>query len=118
MEHVVLKGKGDIHEISQLLMNQMPIVTTKDFQKIHRKIDLSEFMLLVFEKHYMRNNSRSTLTVVIHQVADELIIDAIGSGGASGMFFNISLGANFDIVNTVVKVLEPKGFQVQPKEGD
>lgn len=117
MGHVVLKGKGDINEVSELLMDEMVSLTSNHSHKIHRRIGSTEFILLIFEKHFMRNSSRATLTVAIHQDLDECVIDAVGSGGGSGLIFNFSWGANADFAYQVADILKPKGFQVLSEEG-
>jgi len=117
MGHVVLKGKGDINEIADFLMDGMISLTSTPPQKIHREIGTNEFILLIFEKHFLRNNSRATLTVLINRDADELIIDAIGSGGGTGVIFNFSFGANSSFAYRVAEVLQPKGFKILSENG-
>jgi len=117
MGHVVLKGKGDINEIADFLMDGMVSLTSSLPQKIHREIGTNEFILLIFEKHFMRNNSRATLTVLINRDSDELIVDAIGSGGGTGLIFNFSLGANTSFAYKVAEILKPKGFEILSENG-
>ena len=117
MGHIVLRGTGDINEIADIIIDGMSGLTSSFSQKIHREISTGEFMLLIFEKHFMRNNSRATLTVLINRDSDELIIDAIGSGGGSGLILNFSFGANADLAYRVQRILEPEGFRVLSENG-
>ena len=112
MGQVVLKGKGDIHEITEFLTEQMIGLTCNLSHKIHREIGMNEFVLLIFEKHFIRNNSRASLTVLINRDSDELIVDVIGSGGGTGLIFNFSWGANTDFAHKVSEILNSKGFQI------
>ncbi|MDD7795009.1 DUF6054 family protein [Clostridium sp. 'White wine YQ'] len=55
----------------------------------------------VYDKYFMRNGNRASLTLTIVGNDSEVFISAIGAGGGSGVIFNFSLGAELDMVNIV-----------------
>ena len=55
----------------------------------------------VYDKYFMRNGNRASLTLTIVGNNSEVFISAIGAGGGSGVIFNFSLGAENDMVNIV-----------------
>lgn len=55
----------------------------------------------VYDKYFMRNESRASLTLTIVGSNSEIFISAIGAGGGSGVIFNFSLGAENDLVKVV-----------------
>lgn len=57
--------------------------------------------VLVYDKYYMRNGNRASLSVTIVGNKQDIFISAIGSGGGSGVIFNFSLGAEDDMVSIV-----------------
>lgn len=117
MDHIILKGKGELQNIAELIMSKRNDFTNGSL-KIHRKTGAGEFILLIFEKYYLRNKSRSTLTVTLHQDGSDVVVDTVGSGGASGMFLNISLGANYEFVMSIADILKPVGFVIEEEEED
>ena len=55
----------------------------------------------VYDKYFMRNGSRASLSLTVVGHGDELFISAIGAGGGQGIIFNFSLGAESDMVAVV-----------------
>lgn len=55
----------------------------------------------VYDKYFMRNSSRASLSLTVVGHGDELFISAIGAGGGQGIIFNFSLGAESDLVAVV-----------------
>ncbi|OQB20351.1 MAG: hypothetical protein BWY11_02491 [Firmicutes bacterium ADurb.Bin182] len=59
----------------------------------------------VFEKYYMRNSSRASLTLVVTGGADECFVVAIGSGGGESSLFKFDWGAADNFVSVVESAL-------------
>ena len=57
----------------------------------------------VYDKYFMRNESRASLSLTVVGNENEIFISAIGSGGGKGIIFNWSLGAENEMVD-IVKV--------------
>ena len=64
----------------------------------------------VYDKYFMRNSSRCSLSVTVVSSGDEVYISAIGAGGGQGVFFNFSLGAEAEMVDIVRDALERMGL--------
>jgi len=79
-------------------------------EKVHQRIDTLEGEhsagLLIYEKYYMRNSSRASLTVYINDFNGETEVEVIPSGGSQGMFFNIDWGAGDSFSESVQRILE------------
>lgn len=63
--------------------------------------------ILVFEKYYMRNSSRASLTVTIHNFDGHTKVTAIPSGGSQGMFLNFDWGAGDQFAGSVIQIFKP-----------
>ena len=59
----------------------------------------------VYDKYYMRNGNRTSLSLTVVGYGDDLMISAIGSGGGSGILLNFSLGAESDMVSIVENII-------------
>ncbi len=55
----------------------------------------------VYDKYFMRNGSRASLSLTVVSNGDDIFISAIGAGGGQGVIFNFSLGAEDDMVAVV-----------------
>ncbi len=64
-------------------------------------------ILLVYDKYYMRNSSRASLSVLIENVGDSTIVAAIGSGGSQGALFNFDWGSAKNFEKVVSDVMQP-----------
>ena len=62
--------------------------------------------LYVYDKYYMRNSSRASLTVEIIGNDDICCVTAIGAGGGNGSFLSFSYGAEEDFVSVVEKLID------------
>ena len=57
--------------------------------------------LKVYDKYFMRNNSRASLSLTVVGRDEDIYITAIGAGGGQGIIFNFSLGAEQELVDMV-----------------
>ncbi len=64
-------------------------------------------ILLVYDKYYMRNSSRASLSVLIENVGGSTTVVAIGSGGSQGAIFNFDWGSANNFEKAVVSAMQP-----------
>lgn len=55
----------------------------------------------VYDKYFMRNGSRASLSLTVVGDGNEIFVSAIGAGGGKGIIFDYSLGAESDMVAVV-----------------
>ncbi|MGO1479225.1 DUF6054 family protein [Senegalia sp. (in: firmicutes)] len=60
----------------------------------------------VYDKYFMRNGNRASLSITIVGHENNIFISAIGAGGGQGIIFNFSLGAEDDMVYVVKESIE------------
>lgn len=60
----------------------------------------------VYDKYFMRNGNRASLSLTVVGRGNDIFISAIGAGGGQGIIFNFSLGAEEDMVAIVRRSLE------------
>jgi hypothetical protein len=66
----------------------------------------TQIAVLVYDKYFMRNGNRASLSLTVVGYGREVFISAIGSGGGQGIFLNFSLGAEDNLVAIVQKSVE------------
>lgn len=60
----------------------------------------------VYDKYFMRNGNRASLSLTVAGHGNDIFISAIGAGGGQGIIFNFSLGAEEELVDIVRFCLE------------
>jgi hypothetical protein len=60
----------------------------------------------VYDKYFMRNGNRASLSLTVVGHGSDIFISAIGAGGGQGILFNFSLGAEDDMVAIVQESIE------------
>jgi len=60
----------------------------------------------VYDKYFMRNGNRASLSLTVVGKCGDIFISAIGAGGGKGIVFNFSLGAEDDMVAVVESSVE------------
>lgn len=55
----------------------------------------------VYDKYFMRNGNRASLSLTVAGYGNDIFISAIGAGGGQGVIFNFSLGAEDELVDIV-----------------
>ena len=60
----------------------------------------------VYDKYFMRNGNRASLSLTVVGKGSDIFISAIGAGGGKGIIFNFSFGAESDMVAVVEKSVE------------
>lgn len=69
-------------------------------------VDNMNIAVRVYDKYFMRNGNRASLSLTVVGHDNEIFISAIGAGGGQGIFFNFSLGAEDDMVYVVKSCIE------------
>lgn len=72
-------------------------------------IEDTKIAVRVYDKYFMRNGNRASLSLTVVGTNDKIFVSAIGAGGGSGIIFNFSLGAEDDMVEVVQKSTEQMG---------
>lgn len=63
-------------------------------------------IVLVFDKYFMRNSSRASLTVTIENLKGFTHVHAAGSGGGESALFRFDWGAGRSFSDSVARALE------------
>jgi hypothetical protein len=63
-------------------------------------------VVLVFEKYYMRNSSRASLTVTVEDITGVTRVNPVGSGGGQGFLLRFDWGAKDEFENRVKQLLK------------
>jgi hypothetical protein len=66
----------------------------------------SKIAVRVYDKYFMRNGNRASLSLTMVGHGSDIFISAIGAGGGQGIIFNFSLGAEDDMVAIVRESIE------------
>jgi hypothetical protein len=113
MAMTTLKGQGKITEIVKYLKSGIEEsgITNELVHSITRGTSDYKVYLLIFEKWYYRTGSRASLTVMVSENEENIIVDAISAGGGQGLVFRFSWGAEENFVGVVRDLLESKGFR-------
>lgn len=64
----------------------------------------------VYDKYFMRNGNRASLSLTIVDNGSEIFISAIGAGGGKGIVFNYSLGAESELTDIVSDSINQMGL--------
>lgn len=95
--------KGDFNNIVEALNEEilnsgfsMDLVDESKF-----KCGETEIAVLVYDKYFMRNGNRASLTLTVAGSNGEVFVSAIGAGGGKGVIFNFSMGAESELVSIV-----------------
>ena len=83
----------------------MNLVDASDFQYENARIAVR-----VYDKYFMRNKSRASLNLTIVGNNNQVFISAIGAGGGTGVFFNLSRGAETELTSIVETSLQRMGY--------
>ena len=80
-------------------------------------VDESDFRLgdvrvavRVYDKYFMRNSSRASLSLTVVDEGTRVYVSAIGAGGGQGIIFNFSWGAESELVDVVSDCLSGMGY--------
>ena len=103
-EEVLNKLESDISN-SGMSMN---LVDESDYSCGDTKIAVR-----VYDKYFMRNGNRASLSLTIVGNGMDIFISAIGAGGGKGVIFNFSLGAEDDMVEIVKESINQMIYDIR-----
>lgn len=62
--------------------------------------------MCVYDKYFMRNSSRASLSLTVAGKGNDLFVSAIGAGGGNGAIFSFSWGAEEELVAEVERSIK------------
>ncbi|MDF2906212.1 MAG: hypothetical protein K0R34_1533 [Herbinix sp.] len=92
-----------VHEGIMQYAVSMNLVDQSDYQSGDIRIAVR-----VYDKYFMRNGNRTSLSLTIVGHGEDLFVSAISAGGGQGILFNTSWGAEEDMVFMVQELVESK----------
>lgn len=111
MAAITMKKEGIYTDEFTILNNQVLSMASSMERK---NIIVGECLIFaVYEKYYLRSENFTSLSIVLHQVENEVHLHAITAAGGSGIF-NISFGAE----NSFLKDFKELCFSLQFIEYD
>lgn len=99
---------GEFEEVVKRLENDIGNsgITMNLVDESNYTFGATKIAVRVYDKYFMRNGNRASLSLTVVGDNREIFISAIGAGGGSGILFNFSLGAEEDMVEIVRKSVE------------
>ena len=97
-----------VHELDKAIMGSgvsMELVDENTYMTGEIQI-----LVRVYDKYFMRNSSRASLSLTVVGNDDSVYISAIGAGGSQGVIFNFSWGAESELVDIVSNCLNQMGL--------
>ncbi len=111
MAKISIECIRDINHIINIISSKMQnSFSCRLIDAVQRKIGKYYMCVLVFDKYYMRASNRASLTVIITENENSVIVDAVGAGGGQGIIFNFSFGAEEDFVSILKDLLNDNGL--------
>ncbi len=116
MSKLTMRGGGSVSSVSSIIISGMQDsgISCELVDRADRHFtDGTRATMLVFEKYYWRASNRASLSVMISGKDGNVTVDAIGSGGGTGVFFSFSWGAEDSFCGTLEQILTDHGFQTR-----
>jgi hypothetical protein len=70
-----------------------------------------DIAFLTFEKYYLRNSSRTSLSVLVVGEANAIKVDAASSGGGEKLLFKFDWGSSSNFIGQLNRILISLGFR-------
>jgi hypothetical protein len=96
---------GEVEDIIERAVEHSGLSVEKIDTHHSKAPDGREAILLVYDKYYMRNSSRASLSILIENVSGDTTVVAIGSGGSQGALINFDWGSAGNFESVVSKAL-------------
>ncbi len=99
---------GQFEEVLNCLQNDIGNsgLTMNLVDESNYTIGDTKIAVRVYDKYFMRNGNRASLSLTVVGHGNNIFISAIGAGGGQGIIFNFSLGAEDDMVAIVQESVE------------
>ena len=88
-----------VNRLHEDIMNNALTMNLVD--ESNHTIGNTKIAVRVYDKYFMRNGNRASLSLTVVGHDNDIFISAIGAGGGQGVIFNFSLGAESDLVAIV-----------------
>ncbi|NCB50606.1 MAG: hypothetical protein EOM54_01810 [Clostridia bacterium] len=88
-----------VNQLNEDILNSglsMNLVDESNYEKADTKVAVR-----VYDKYFMRNGNRASLSLAVVDGGNEIFITAVGAGGGQGVFINFSLGAESELTDIV-----------------
>lgn len=105
-------GRGDFYHVVKSVENGMAYagITCELVSKIVREVNEVQIAFLTFEKYYLRNESRVSLSVMISEHHEQMTVDATSSGGGESVLFKFDWGSSKNFINSLSQIMSSLGF--------
>ncbi|MDY0294656.1 MAG: DUF6054 family protein [Acholeplasmataceae bacterium] len=105
-------GRGDFYQVVKSIENGMAYagITCELVSKIVREVNEVHIAFLTFEKFYLRNDSRVSLSVMISEHHEQMTVDAASSGGGESVLFRFDWGSSKNFINSLSQIMSSLGF--------
>lgn len=113
MEQIQMNGIGAVEKVSKGFYSSLKN-SYFDYDKstsFIRGSAQSCAVLFVYDKFFLRTNTKSTLTIMFTQHGNNVVVDAVSTGGGSGIL-GFTFGADKKLLKIVPKILSQQGFQI------
>ena len=100
--------RGSVKDAADHLENEVPQSAFSAELLERYSLDATDgksCVVMVFEKYYMRNSSRISLTVSVDDLGGATRVCATASGGGQSTFFSFDWGAGENFVDTIADIL-------------
>lgn len=113
MSNLKMTGTGSIEDVGGAIYSAVVngSITGECRMDVKAKFDNGESRMMVFEKFYYRAGNRASLSVMITEIDDRITVDAVSTGGSTGVFIRFNWGAENSFVGIVEKTLRNLGFR-------
>lgn len=99
---------GNFNEIIDKMQNEIMNsgISMKLVDESNYSFGDTNVAVRVYDKYFMRNGNRASLSLTVAGHGNDIFISAIGAGGGQGVIFNFSLGAEEELVDIVRYCIE------------
>lgn len=99
---------GNFNEIIDKLQNEIMNIgfSMNLVDESNYSLGNTNVAVRVYDKYFMRNGNRASLSLTVAGQGNDIFISAIGAGGGQGVIFNFSLGAEEELVDIVRYCIE------------
>ena len=112
MADQVWRGRGVFNEVVQKIEHSLPYtgLTCEMVFKVVRNLGDVNIALMTFEKYFMRNNSRTSMSVMVTEQNEMITVDATASGGSESVLFKFDWGSSNNFISRLHEILVSIGF--------
>jgi hypothetical protein len=106
-------GSGAIDQIGGAIYNEVVngSITGECRLDVKATFENGQSRMMVFEKYYYRAGNRASLSVMMTEIDGRITVDAVSTGGSTGVLIRFNWGAENSFVGLVEKTLRNLGFR-------